>query len=67
MDNSNSPKPLKKFTKEEVKQHNSEQSCWVIFDDKVYDVTAFLDDVRIFKQQSIPILAILATKYIKVQ
>jgi len=44
MENSDPAKPLKQFTKEEVKEHNSEKSCWVIFDDKVYDVTAFLDD-----------------------
>jgi len=31
------------FSKEEVAQHNSEESCWLIVDDSVYDVTPFLD------------------------
>lgn len=32
----------KKITKEEVAKHNSEQSCWVIVDKSVYDVTNFI-------------------------
>lgn len=35
------------YTAEEVKSHNSSSDCWVIFKGKVYDVTHFLEDVRI--------------------
>jgi cytochrome b involved in lipid metabolism len=38
------PAPLRKrvFSKEEVATHNSEESCWLIVGNDVYDVTAFL-------------------------
>merc|ERR1719324_1455280 len=32
------------FTVEEVAKHNNKESCWVILDDKVLDVTEFLKD-----------------------
>ena len=32
-----------KYTREEIKQHNSATDCWIIVKKKVYDVTAFLD------------------------
>ena len=32
------------YTAEEVAQHNSSNSCWVIIEGNVYDVTSFLDD-----------------------
>jgi L-lactate dehydrogenase (cytochrome) len=28
---------------EEVQKHNTRQSCWVIIEGQVYDVTSFLD------------------------
>merc|ERR1711893_566170 len=28
----------------EVQKHNTEQSCWFVVDDKVYDVTTFFDE-----------------------
>ncbi|VDK20337.1 unnamed protein product [Taenia asiatica] len=31
------------FSLEEVKKHNSENDCWIIIHDKVYDVSKFLD------------------------
>ena len=34
----------KTFTKEEVARHTSADDCWVIINDRVYDVSAFLDD-----------------------
>jgi hypothetical protein len=35
---------VKSFTAEEVAAHNHEKDLWMILYDKVYDVTAFLDD-----------------------
>lgn len=36
---------LKKYSREEVKIHNNVNSCWMIIDNKVYDITKFLDEV----------------------
>ena len=36
----------KKYTLEEVKKHNQAGSSWLVIDNKVYDVTKFLDEVR---------------------
>ncbi|RDW92782.1 FMN-dependent alpha-hydroxy acid dehydrogenase [Aspergillus mulundensis] len=32
------------YTLKEVAQHNSRQSCWVIINSQVYDVTSFIDE-----------------------
>ncbi|XP_078447453.1 cytochrome b5-like [Wolffia australiana] len=32
------------FTLADVSKHNSREDCWLIINDKVYDVTKFLDD-----------------------
>merc|ERR1719506_2941943 len=32
------------FSKEEVAKHNNKESCWVILNDRVLDVTDFLKD-----------------------
>lgn len=32
------------ITKSQVKKHNTEESCWVIVHEKVYDITSFLAD-----------------------
>merc|ERR1740115_344306 len=32
------------YTLEEVAKHNSKQSCWVVLDGKVLDVTSFLSE-----------------------
>ena len=34
----------KQFTLEDVARHNNEKDCWVIIENKVYDVTPFLND-----------------------
>ena len=36
---------LKTYSLEDVKKHNTPESCWFVIHDKVYDVTAFLNDV----------------------
>uniref|UniRef100_A0A0N5BVB7 Cytochrome b5 heme-binding domain-containing protein n=1 Tax=Strongyloides papillosus TaxID=174720 RepID=A0A0N5BVB7_STREA len=38
------PPELKEFSSAEVALHNSKESCWIILNDKVYDVTKFLDE-----------------------
>ncbi|KAL6299883.1 peroxisomal acyl-CoA-dehydrogenase [Sparassis latifolia] len=51
-------KTLKKFTREEVAQHNNEESLWIIVDSKVYDVTRFKDlhpgGASVFLDEGIP-------------
>ncbi|KAJ9531496.1 hypothetical protein QJQ45_015040 [Haematococcus lacustris] len=39
-----SSKAAKTFTLEDVAQHNSEESAWFVYEDKVYDATSFLED-----------------------
>ena len=34
----------KQFTREEVAKHNTAESCWLIVEQNVYDVTTFLDE-----------------------
>lgn len=36
------PVPEKSFTRDEVGKHNKEEDCWVIIDNKVYDMTTFV-------------------------
>ena len=42
---------LKTFALEEVQKHNvakgKDKSIWIVIHDKVYDVTPFLDEVRL--------------------
>jgi cytochrome b involved in lipid metabolism len=35
----------KTYSLAEVAEHNSNQSLWVVIDDKVYDITKFMDEV----------------------
>jgi len=35
---------VKLITMAECKKHNTEEDCWLVMFDKVYDVTAFLDE-----------------------
>ena len=39
---------LKQYTWEEVKEHRSSESLWIVVDGKVYDVTDFLEEVLPF-------------------
>lgn len=38
----------KQYTLAEVKAHNNNQSSWIVINNNVYDVTAFLNEVRLF-------------------
>lgn len=33
----------KKFTLQEVEQHNTEEDCWIVVNDRVYDATEYLE------------------------
>ena len=35
---------VKTFTKAEVSKHSKSTDCWMIIEDKVYDVTKFIDE-----------------------
>lgn len=37
---------VKKFTYAQVKEHNKADDVWLVIDDKVYDLTKFLKEVR---------------------
>lgn len=38
---------LRAYTLEEVARHNTAESLWLVIEDKVYDVTEFVDEVLI--------------------
>ena len=38
---------LPKYSWEEVAKHNSAESLWIVVQDKVYDVTKFMEEVRL--------------------
>ena len=40
-----SGRELPKYSWEEVAQHNSAESLWIVVQDKVYDVTKFMEEV----------------------
>lgn len=44
----------KEFTRDEVSQHNSKSDCWMIIDNKVYDVTSALKDHLRYKYELDP-------------
>ena len=35
---------MKEFTIEKVKLHKTAKDCWIIINDKVYDITKFLSE-----------------------
>eukprot|EP01126_Amoeba_proteus_P005651 TRINITY_DN1191_c0_g2_i3.p1 TRINITY_DN1191_c0_g2~~TRINITY_DN1191_c0_g2_i3.p1 ORF type:complete len:224 (-),score=38.47 TRINITY_DN1191_c0_g2_i3:107-778(-) len=35
---------LKEYTREEISRHNTLEDCWIVVDDKVYDVTNFIPE-----------------------
>ena len=40
-----SGRELPKYSWEEVAKHNSAESLWIVVQDKVYDVTKFMEEV----------------------
>ena len=38
---------VKSYTLDEINEHNNGKSCWLIVDDRVYDVTKFLEEVDV--------------------
>ncbi|KAF4367887.1 cytochrome b5 [Cannabis sativa] len=38
------PSLTKLFSMEEISQHNTKDDCWVVIDDKVYDLSSYLDE-----------------------
>jgi cytochrome b involved in lipid metabolism len=40
-----SRRELPKYSWEEVAQHNSAESLWIVVQDKIYDVTKFMEEV----------------------
>ena len=34
---------MKHYTMKEVKEHSARDDCWIVVEDKVYDITAFMD------------------------
>uniref|UniRef100_A0AC34PYF6 Cytochrome b5 heme-binding domain-containing protein n=1 Tax=Panagrolaimus sp. JU765 TaxID=591449 RepID=A0AC34PYF6_9BILA len=37
-------KELQVFTRDEIAKHNSEESLWIVINNKIYDVTKFLNE-----------------------
>lgn len=37
---------VKYYTLEEIRVHNMSNDVWIIINDKVYDITSFLEEVR---------------------
>ena len=40
---------VKYYTLEEIRDHNLSKDTWLIIHDKVYDITTFLEEVRLSK------------------
>lgn len=38
---------LKQITLKEIAEHNTNKSAWLVIGNKVFDVTKFLDEVRL--------------------
>lgn len=38
-----SDKDLPSYTLDEVKEHDCDEDCWIVIDNKVYDITTYLD------------------------
>ena len=43
MQTSNSNSELTAYTIEEISEHDNDDDCWIIIDNKVYDVTPYID------------------------
>lgn len=39
---------MKTYTLEEIEEHNSQDSLWMLIEDKVYDLTKFMNEVIFF-------------------
>ena len=44
-----SGRELPKYSWEEVAKHNSAESLWIVVQDKIYDVTKFMEEVSFIK------------------
>ena len=43
-----SGRELPKYSWEEVAKHNSAESLWIVVQDKIYDVTKFMEEVHVY-------------------
>ncbi len=43
--------PEKEFTRDEVSQHNAKSDCWIIVENKVYDITSAMKDHLRYKYE----------------
>jgi len=41
---SNEKKETTEYTMEEVRKHNTESDCWMVINNRVYDITNFIED-----------------------
>ena len=45
IEQTNGEETLRTYTWDEIKEHQSSESLWIVVHDKVYDVTEFMEEV----------------------